>query len=40
LSADRIVARLVTGPLGRIAAFCLDLGALFWHTLRNKVSSG
>jgi hypothetical protein len=33
---DRFLSWLVTGPLGRGAAFVLDLGALAWRTLRRR----
>jgi hypothetical protein len=34
---DRLLAWIVTGPVGRFIAFFLDLGALAWATLRRRV---
>jgi hypothetical protein len=33
---DRFLSWLVTGPLGRGAAFVLDLAALAWRSLRRR----
>jgi hypothetical protein len=33
---DRFLSWLVTGPLGRGAAFVLDLAALAWRTVRRR----
>ena len=33
---DRLLAWIVTGPVGRFVAFFLDLGALAWATLRRR----
>ena len=37
---DRLLAWIVTGPVGRFIAFFLDLGALGWATLRRRVGGG
>jgi hypothetical protein len=34
---ERFLAWLVTGPVGRLVAFMLDLGALAWNTARRRV---
>jgi len=34
---DRFLSWVVTGPVGRLVAFVLDLGALAWHSLRNRL---
>jgi len=34
---DRFLAWLVTGPVGRLVAFVLDLGALLWHAAQRRV---
>lgn len=34
--SDRLLAWLVTGPLGRGAAFALDLGTLLVRALRRR----
>ena len=34
---DRLLAWIVTGPVGRFIAFFLDLGALAWHALRRRL---
>jgi hypothetical protein len=39
-SADRAFVWLVTGPVGRVVAFWLDLGAALWRWVANKVSPG
>jgi hypothetical protein len=33
---DRFLAWLVTGPVGRLVAFVLDLGALLWRAVRRR----
>ena len=33
---DRLVAWLVTGPVGRIVAFFWDLGAAWWRWARRR----
>ena len=34
---ERFLAWLVTGPVGRLVAFVLDIGALAWNTARRRV---
>ena len=36
---DRLLAWIVTGPVGRFVAFFLDLGALVWATLRRRLGA-
>jgi len=36
-TSDRFLAWLVTGPVGRLVAFVLDLGALAWHSARRRL---
>jgi hypothetical protein len=38
--ADRFLAWIVTGPVGRFIAFFLDLGALAWGSLRRRIGGG
>jgi hypothetical protein len=33
---ERFLAWLVTGPVGRLVAFVLDLGALAWNAVRRR----
>jgi hypothetical protein len=33
---DRVIAWLVTGPVGRLVAFVADLGAAWWSWVRNR----
>jgi hypothetical protein len=35
---DRFLAWVVTGPVGRLIAFVLDLGALVWHSACRRVT--
>lgn len=34
---DRALAWLVTGPIGRVAAFLGDLGAYWWRGFRGRL---
>jgi hypothetical protein len=36
---DRVLARAVSGPLGRTVAFATDLGALLWRRLRGRTTA-
>jgi hypothetical protein len=38
--SDRVLAWIVTGPVGRFIAFFLDLGALAWAALRRRIGGG
>jgi hypothetical protein len=35
---DRLAAWLVTGPLGRLAAFVLDLGGALFDAARRRIT--
>jgi hypothetical protein len=37
MNSDRLLAWLVTGPIGRLIAFVLDLGAALLHGTLNKL---
>jgi len=37
---DRFLAWLVTGPVGRLVAFVLDLGAFAWQAARRRAGGG
>jgi len=37
---DRFLAWLVTGPLGRLAAFVADLAVYWWRWARGRLSPG
>jgi hypothetical protein len=37
---DRLLAWIVTGPVGRFVAFFLDLGALALASLRQRLGGG
>ncbi len=34
--SDRVIAWLVTGPLGRVAAFFADLAIYWWRWVRGR----
>lgn len=34
---DRFLAWIVTGPVGRLIAFALDLGALIWQSAKRRL---
>ena len=36
-AGDRAFAWLITGPLGRVAAFFADLAAYWWRWLRGRL---
>ena len=33
---ERFAAWLLTGPIGRVVAFCWDLGAAWWRWARRR----
>ncbi len=35
-AADRLLAWIVTGPIGRVAAFFGDVTAYWWRSLRQR----
>jgi hypothetical protein len=37
---DRVLAWLVTGPLGRLAAFLADLGVAWWRWATGREQRG
>ena len=37
MTADRVLAWLVTGPVGRVLAFFADLGAAVWKSGMGKL---
>ena len=36
--SDRVIAWLVTGPVGRVAAFFADLAVYWWRWVRGRES--